>query len=77
MSNKTIDVMIYTTKPLSKEQFSEIESKAKAIDGVIKFDQNTHSPKLIMVAYNAGKIRALTILNKLIRMGFKASLVGI
>lgn len=77
MSNKTTDVMIHTSTSLSQQQFSEIASQVKAIDGVVKFDRNTRSPKLIMVAYDAGRIRSLSILNKLTRLGFNASLVGI
>ncbi|WP_455208691.1 hypothetical protein [Kaarinaea lacus] len=77
MSNKTIDVMIHTSISLSREQFSEIANQIKSIDGVIRFEQNAQIPRLIMVAYNTGKIRALTILNKITRLGFNASLVGI
>jgi len=77
MDNNNTDVMIYTHKALSHEQFSKISSQIKTIDGVTRFDQSTRSPKLIMVAYSAGKVRALTILNKLTRLGFNASLVGI
>ena len=75
--DKTTDVMIHTSIPLSQEQFSEIANQVMSIDGVIKFEQNIRVPRLIMVAYNAGKIRALTILNKITRLGFNASLVGI
>jgi len=77
MDKKSTDVMIYIHKPLSHEQFSKISSQMKTIDGVIRFDQSARSPKLIMVAYMAGKVGALTILNKVTRLGFNASLVGI
>ena len=46
-------------------------------DGVLRFDRSQYRPNFILVAYKAGQIRALTILNKLTRMGFNATLVGI
>jgi hypothetical protein len=77
MTEKTTDVMIYTSNILSLEQFIEVARQVKTIEGVTKFDQNRKKPNFIMVAYNAGQTRALTILNKLTRLGFNASLVGI
>lgn len=77
MNNKTTDVMIDTSSSLSQAQLSEIASQVKAIDGVVKFGRNTRSAKLIMVAYDAGRIRSMSILKKLTHHGFNASLVGI
>jgi hypothetical protein len=77
MNNAITDVMIHTVISLSDEQFSEVASQIKALDGVIEFNQNSRNPSLIMVAYDAGKTRSLYILNKLTRLGFNASLVGI
>lgn len=77
MNHKNTDVMIHTLHPLSDEQFGEVANQVRAIDGVIKFDRNQIRPGLIMVVYNAGKIHAITIINKLTRLGFNASLVGI
>jgi len=77
MNNQTTDVMLHTSQPLDDRQFSEVASQCKAIEGVIKFDRSPHRPHFIMVAYNAGQTRALAILNKLTRLGFNASLVGI
>lgn len=77
MHNYTTDVLIHTKNTLSDDQFSEIASQVKAIDGVVRFDRNPQKPKFIMVAYKAGQVRALSILNKLTRLGFNASLVGI
>lgn len=77
MNKNTTDVMIYTKNTLNREQFSEVARQVKQIEGVITFNQNARRPNFIMVAYNAGQTRALTILNKLTRLGFNASLVGI
>lgn len=77
MNEKTTDVMIYTKNSLTHEQFREVARQVKEIEGVVTFNQNHNKPNFIMVAYNAGQTRALTILNKLTRLGFNASLVGI
>ena len=77
MNNNTTDVMIHTQTTLSEDQFSEIARQVKTIDGVVRFDRNPRKPNFILVAYKAGQIRALTILNKLTRLGFNASLIGI
>jgi len=76
MSKKIMQVMIRTSIPWSHEQFTEIASKMKTLDGVIKFDRNTRIPRVISVAFDAGKIRTLTLINKLTRLGFNASLVS-
>ena len=77
MTEKHTDVMIYTKNSINREQFGEVARQVKEMEGVITFNQNARRPNLIMVAYNAGQTRALTILNKLTRLGFNASLVGI
>jgi len=77
MNKHSTDVIIHTRIPLSKSQFDEVANQVKAIDGVIKFEQNSYSPRIIMVAYNTGKTKAISILNKITRLGFNASLVGI
>jgi hypothetical protein len=77
MNTQPTDVMIHTTSTLSDEEFSEIASQVKKINGVITFSRNQRIPSLIMVAYNASQTRALNILNKITRLGFNASLVGI
>ena len=77
MNHTATDVIIHTRNPPSQMQFEEVANQVKRIKGVIKFDRNQTRPHFIMVVYNAGQTRALAILNKLIRLGFNASLVGI
>ena len=77
MNTIATDVMIHTQNSLSDAEFSEIATQVKQIKGVVKFDRNQRVPNLIMVAYNASQTRALNILNKITRLGFNASLVGI
>ena len=77
MNHTATDVIIHTRNPLSQMQFEEVANQVKCIKGVIKFDQNQTRPHFIMVVYNAGQTRALAILNKMTRLGFNASLVGI
>ena len=71
------DVIIHTKTPLSEAQFAEVARQVRNIDGVVEFSQNKARPNFIMVAYNAGQTRAIAILNKVTRLGFNASLIGI
>ena len=77
MRNTTTDVMIHTRNPISPTQFEVVARQVKQIEGVIRFDRSPARPGFIQVVYNAGQTRALAILNKLTRLGFNASLVGI
>ncbi|MFC1685121.1 hypothetical protein ACFL0R_06590 [Pseudomonadota bacterium] len=75
MNNATTDIILHISQPLSQGQFESIAQQINTTEGVISCNQNTRIPSLIMVAYNASRVRALTLLNKLTRMGFNASLV--
>ncbi len=77
MSHTVTDVIIHTRNPLSQSQFEVVASQVKHIEGLISFDRSRARPNFILVAYNAGQTRALAILNKVTRLGFNASLVGI
>ena len=77
MNDTNTDVMIYTKTTLSETQFSVVASEVKTIAGVLQFEQIKHKPRFIKVVYSATRTRALTILNKITRLGFNASLVGI
>jgi hypothetical protein len=77
MKHTATDVIIHTPNPISQPQFEAVARQVKRIEGVITFDQSQSRPNFIMVVYNAGQTRALAILNKLTRLGFNASLVGI
>jgi hypothetical protein len=72
----TADVMIYTPTTLSNEQFDEVARQVSSMDGVVQFQRHERKPNIIMVAYQAGQTRAITILNKVTRLGFNASLVS-
>ena len=75
MNNTTTDVILHISHPLSQGQFEVVAEQINATEGVISCNQNARIPNLIMVAYHANRVRALTLLNKLTRMGFNASLV--
>jgi hypothetical protein len=77
MNHTTTDVIIHTRNPLSEPQFEEVANQVTRIEGVLSFYRSRTRPNFIMVVYNAGQTRAIAILNKLTRLGFNASLVGI
>lgn len=77
MNNTISDVIIHTPHPMTAEQFEEVSQQVRAVDGVISFYQNPRLPGFIMVVYNASRTQALSILNKVTRIGVNARLVGI
>ena len=76
MSSNTADAIIYTPKSMNDAQFSEVARQVISLDGVVRFSRNRHQPNMINIVYQAGKIQSLAILNRISRLGFHASLVG-
>lgn len=77
MKTQQTDVMIHTRIALDDAQFSEVVRQVNKIGGVARFERNRIVPRLIMVAYDSSQTKALTILHRITRLGFPASLVGI
>ena len=77
MNNTITDVIIHTNKNLSDEEFTELSEHVYASEGVVSLSRNVHTPKFLMVVYNATKIRSKNILNTVIGSGHEATLVGI
>ena len=76
--NKSItDVIIHTRQHISDAQFAELSEQVYAQEGVVSLSRNIHTPRFLMVVYNAAKIKAGHILNIVTREGYSASLIGI
>ena len=77
MNSKITDVIIHTKDQLSDEQFAEVTDQVYKTEGIVSLSRNIHTPRFLMVVYNAGRTRANSILTTVRRLGYDASLVGI
>ncbi len=77
MNSKITDVIIHTNDQLSDQQFAEVTDQIYKTEGIVSLSRNVHTPKFVMVVYNAGRTRADSILKTVNRLGYGASLVGI
>lgn len=77
MNSKITDVIIHTKDQLSEQQFAEVTDHVYKTEGIVSLSRNVHTPKFLMVVYNAGRTRASNILQTVNALGYDASLVGI
>jgi hypothetical protein len=81
MSNTTIqnitDTMIHTRELLSDSEFSSLSQQIYRDGGIVSLSRNPHTPRFLMVVYNAARTRSTAILEVVRQNGFHASLVGI
>ena len=77
MNNSITDVMIHTRTHLSEVQFANLREQVYADHGVVSLSRNVHTPKFLMVIYNAAKTSAGSILKSVRKQGCDATLIGI
>jgi len=77
MNTKITDVIIHIKDHLSDQQFAEVTDQVYKTEGIVSLSRNVHTPKFLMVVYNAGHTRANNILRTVKGLGYDASLVGI
>ena len=77
MNSKITDVIIHTKDHLSDQQFTEVSNQVYKTEGIVSLSRNVHTPRFLMVVYNAGRTRANSILKTVTGLGYDASLVGI
>jgi hypothetical protein len=76
-NTKTItDVIVHTRNHIDDNQFEDIRRRINTNDGVVSVSRNSKTPHLLMVVYNAARIRSDKILQAFTRQGYDASLVG-
>jgi len=77
MNSRITDVIIHTRDHLSDQQFAEVTDQVYKTEGIVSLSRNVHTPKFLMVVYNASCTRANSILRTVNGLGYDASLVGI
>ena len=76
MNSNITDVIVHTKELLSEAQFAEVSDQVYKTDGVVSLNRNVHTPRFLMVVYNAERTRANSILRTVNGLGYEASLVG-
>jgi len=77
MNSKITDVIIHTKDHLNDQQFTEVSEQVYTTEGIVSLSRNVHTPKFLMVVYNASRTHANSILRTVKGLGYDASLVGI
>ncbi len=77
MNSKITDVIIHTKDQLSEQQFAEVTDQVYKTEGIVSLSRNVHTPRFLMVVYNASCTRANSILRTVKGLGYDATLVGI
>ena len=77
MNDSITDVMIHTRTQLSDAQFTELRDRVYIDPGVVSLSRNVHTPKFLMVIYNAAKTSAAQILQSVRERDCDARLIGI
>jgi hypothetical protein len=71
------DTIIHTRELLSEHEFRMLSDDIYTDNGIVSFGRNPHTPRFLMVVYNAARTRSSEILKTVRQHGFQASLVGI
>ena len=77
MNNTITDVIIHTSAQLDDAQFAEVCRQVYKEDGVVSLSRNVHTPRFLMVVYNAALTRSSRILSAVKQQGYEATLIGI
>jgi hypothetical protein len=77
MNIQLADVTVHIDQTLAKDKRAEIESKLRAIDGVVSVHNPDDRPHLTVVEYNPDKTSGSHILQAVERHGVHAELIGL
>lgn len=71
------DTMIHTRELLSDREFEALSDRVHRDEGIVSMSRNPHTPRFLIVVYNAARTRSMTILETVRQQGYQASLLGI
>ena len=71
------DVMIHTGEVLSESEFKVLSDRVHRGEGIVSLSRNPHTPRFLIVVYNAARTSSIAILNRVRQQGYQASLIGI
>ena len=71
------DAMIHTGEVLSESEFKNLSDRVHRGEGIVSLSRNPHTPRFLIVVYNAARTSSIAILNRVRQQGYQASLIGI
>lgn len=71
------DTMIHTGEVLSESEFKVLSDRVHRGEGIVSLSRNPHTPRFLIVVYNAARTSSIAILNGVRQQGYQASLIGI
>jgi hypothetical protein len=71
------DAMIHTGEVLSESEFKVLSDRVHRGEGIVSLSRNPHTPRFLIVVYNAARTSSIAILNRVRQQGYQASLIGI
>lgn len=77
MGIQLADVTVHIEETLAKERRAEIESKLRAIEGVVSVHNPDDRPHLTIVEYKPDRTSGGDILNAVESQGVRAQLIGL
>jgi hypothetical protein len=77
MDIQLADVTIHVDENLGPEQRAGVESKLRAIDGVVSVHNADRTPHLVVVEYNPQKVQSSALLDAVKSEEVHAELIGL
>jgi hypothetical protein len=77
MDIQLADVTIHVDENLGSEQRAGVESKLRAIDGVVSVHNADSTPHLVVVEYNPQKVQSSALLDAVKSENVHAELIGL
>ncbi len=77
MDIQLADVTIHIDETLDTARRAEIESKLRAIDGVVSVHNPDNKPHLAVIEYNPSKVKSTALLEAVKGEGVHAELIGL
>ena len=77
ITHNITDTMIHTREVLSEREFEVLSEGVYRDEGVVSLSRNPHTPRFLMVVYNAARTHSTAILDTVKQHGYQASLIGI
>lgn len=77
MNNSITDVIIHTNDCLDPSQYASLSDTIYRQPGIVSLSRNVHTPRFLMVVYNAAVTRSREILDCVKAQGFESTLIGI
>lgn len=76
MNDTIADIFIHTNDPLDDREYARLSEAVYSQPGIVSLSRNVHTPRFLVVVYNAAVTRSRAILDYVRAQGVEATLVG-